>query len=101
MHTLMVLYGEPTDPEKFREYYQHTHLPIARKLPGVRATRHSINLAAAEGESPFIAVFEADFDSAEAMAAALSAPEGAAAVADVPNFATGGVQIVHFAATLG
>src|SRR6478735_4061934 len=60
MHTLMVLYGEPTDPEKFREYYQHTHLQIARKLPGVRATRHSINLAAAEGESPFIAVFEAD-----------------------------------------
>ncbi|RZL77297.1 MAG: EthD family reductase [Rhodococcus sp. (in: high G+C Gram-positive bacteria)] len=101
MHTLMVLYGQPTDPEKFREYYQHTHLSIAQKLPGVRATRHSVHLAGAEGESPFIAVFEADFNSAEAMAAALASPEGAEAVADVPNFATGGVQILHFAAALG
>ncbi|MBC2637871.1 MULTISPECIES: EthD family reductase [unclassified Rhodococcus (in: high G+C Gram-positive bacteria)] len=100
MHTLMVLYGQPTDPDQFREYYQNTHLSIAHKLPGVRASRHSVNLAAAEGESPFIAVFEADFDSAEAMAEALSSPEGAEAVADLPNFATGGVQIVHFAAVV-
>ncbi|ANS32521.1 EthD family reductase [Rhodococcus opacus] len=100
MHTLMVLYGQPTDPEKFREYYQHTHLPIAQKLPGVRATRRSVNLAGVEGESPFIAIFEADFDSAEAMSVALSSPEGAEVVADVPNFATGGVQIMHFAAAL-
>ncbi|PBC51930.1 ethyl tert-butyl ether degradation protein EthD [Rhodococcus sp. ACS1] len=97
MHTLMVLYGPPTDPEAFRTYYRDTHLPIARKLPGVRAIRHTVDVAAAEGDSPFAAIFEADFDSAEEMGAALASTEGAAAQADVPNFATGGVQILHFA----
>ncbi|AII10863.1 EthD family reductase [Rhodococcus opacus] len=99
MHTLMVLYGQPTDPEAFRAYYRDTHLPIARKLPGVRAIRHTVDIAAAEGASPFVAIFEADFDSAEDMGAALASPEGAAAQADVPNFATGGVQILHFEPT--
>lgn len=49
MHTLMVLYGPPTDPEAFRTYYQNTHLPIARKLPGVRAIRHSGRLDPGSG----------------------------------------------------
>ncbi|MGW4334614.1 EthD family reductase [Rhodococcus koreensis] len=96
MHTLMVLYGPPTDADAFRTYYQDSHLPLARKLPGVRAVRHSLNVSATEGTAPFTALFEADFDSAEAMFAALTSPEGAAARADVPNFATGEVQILHF-----
>ena len=99
MHTLVVLYGRPADPDAFRTYYQGTHLPIARKLPGVRAIRHTVDVAAAEGVTPFVAIFEADFDSAEEMFAALASPEGAAAQADVPHFATGGVQILHFEST--
>ncbi|MDH6287226.1 EthD family reductase [Rhodococcus opacus] len=99
MHTLMVLYGRPADPDAFRTYYQGTHLPIARKLPGVRAIRHTVDVAAAEGATPFVAIFEADFDSAKEMFAALASPEGAAAQADVPHFATGGVQILHFEPT--
>jgi uncharacterized protein (TIGR02118 family) len=96
MHTLLVLYGQPTDPDNFRAYYQDTHLPIAQKLPGIRATRHSVHVGTPDGPPTHIAVFEADFDSAEAMSAALSSPQGADAVADVPNFADGGVQILHF-----
>jgi hypothetical protein len=32
------------------------------------------------------------------MAAALASPAGAAAQADIPNFATGGLEILHFPA---
>ncbi|AII10870.1 EthD family reductase [Rhodococcus opacus] len=98
MYTLMVLYGNTDQPQHFREYYENTHLPIARKLPGVRNTRLSLDISSAEGTSPYCAVFEADFDSAEDMGAALASPEGQAAQQDIPNFATGGVQILHFPA---
>lgn len=101
MYTLAVLYGQPSNPEAFRHHYQTTHLPLAQKLPGVRASRYSLEVSAAEGDSPFFAVFEADFDSAAAMLEALTSPEGAAAQADVSNFATGGAQIIHFPASSG
>ncbi|WFR73038.1 EthD family reductase [Prescottella defluvii] len=96
MYTLMVLYGPADQPQVFREYYENTHLPLARNLPGIRSMRMSLDITAVEGPAPYGAVFEADFDSAEDMIAALSSPEGQAAQADVPNFATGGVQILHF-----
>ncbi|ANS32533.1 EthD family reductase [Rhodococcus opacus] len=99
MHTLMVLYNQPRDPDIFRAYYHDIHLPLARKLPGVRAIRYALDVSATDGDSPFFAIFEADFDSPEAMVAALASDEGATAEADVPNFADG-VQILHFAAVL-
>ncbi|MCU1619016.1 MAG: putative ethyl tert-butyl ether degradation protein [Modestobacter sp.] len=97
MHTLMVLYRPPADRAAFDRHYEQIHLPLARELPGVRAARYSLDVAA-EGDPAFTAVFEADFDSAEDMAAALASPAGAAAQADIPNFATGGLEILHFPA---
>jgi uncharacterized protein (TIGR02118 family) len=98
VHTLMVLYRPPADRAAFNQYYEQAHLPLAQKIPGIRAARYSLDVAAAEGDAAFTAVFEADFDSAEDMAAGLASPEGAAAQADVPNFATGGLEILHFPA---
>jgi hypothetical protein len=37
-----------------------------------------------------------DFASAEAFAAGMQSPEGAAAAGDVPNFATGGGSMSHY-----
>lgn len=98
MHRMTVLYPQPSDPEHFRAYYTATHLPLAAKLPGLRAMRHSLDISAVEGDSPYFAIFEADFDSAEAMVAAMSSPEGVAVVADVPNYSTG-AQVIHFPLT--
>lgn len=96
MYTLLVLYGRPADPGEFRNYYESVHVPIARKIPDVLASRYSLNVTAAEGTSQFAAMFEADFESSDKLFAALASPEGQAAQADVANFATGGVQIFHF-----
>lgn len=97
MHRMLVLYGHPKDPEHFRNYYLNTHLPIAAKMPGIKGARHSFEVAALGADkSPYICAFEADFDSAEALFAALTSPEGQATAADVPNYATGGVTMLHY-----
>jgi uncharacterized protein (TIGR02118 family) len=96
MHRLLVLYPPPTDPDHFRTYYEGTHLPLVAKLPGLRGYRYSFDVAAAEGESPYFAAFEGDFDDASAMGAALESAEGQAALADIPNYATGGAVALNY-----
>ena len=82
MHRLLVLYPPPADPRAFADYYENHHLPIAARLPG--------------RDSPYFCVFEADFDDAAALDAALGSPEGEATAADVPNYATGGAVLLRF-----
>jgi len=96
MHRLLVLYPPPSDPDHFRSYYEDTHLPLAAKFPGLRGYRYSFDVAAAEGESPYFCVFEADFDDAAALSAARESPEGQAVRADVPNYATGGAIVLNY-----
>ena len=96
MRRLLVLYPPPSDPDHFRSYYEGTHLPLAAKLPGLRGYRYSVDVTAPGGESPYFCVFEADFDDAAAYRAALASPEGQAVLADVPNYATGGVVSLNY-----
>ncbi|MDI2030305.1 EthD family reductase [Saccharopolyspora sp. TS4A08] len=95
MHKLLVLYPHPTDPEAFKAHYEGTHLPLAAKLPGMLDHRYSFEVHA-EPESPYFALFEADFPDAATMAAALASPEGRAVQADVPNYATGGAVVLDY-----
>lgn len=96
MHKMVILYPKPTDPAHFREYYVNTHLPLASQIPGMLDWRYGFDVASVAGESPYFAIFEADFADADAMGAAMSSPEAAAAVADVPNYATGGSITLHY-----
>ena len=96
MHRLLVLYPPPADPSAFRAYYEANHLPLAARLPGLRAFRWAFDVAAHGGDSPYFCVFEADFDDAGALDAALASPEGQATAADVPNYATAGAVLLRF-----
>ena len=96
MHTLVVLYGHPLDPEAFRRYYRDVHLPLARNIPGIREFRQSQQLTAPEDSAPYFALFEADFDDEPAMQKAMTSAEGQLANADIPNFATGGVTVFTY-----
>lgn len=96
MHKLVVLYPAPTDPAHFREYYVSTHLPLAEKLPGLLDWRYSFEVASGPGESPYFAIFEADFEDVAALKKALSSLEGAATLADVENYATGGSIALNY-----
>ena len=75
MHRSLALYLPPEDPEAFREYYESTHVPLVKSVPGLRAFRYSFNVSAPEGESPYFAVSEVEWDDAQAYDEALS-PEG-------------------------
>jgi uncharacterized protein (TIGR02118 family) len=97
MHKLLVLYNEPKDPAHFRKYYVETHVPLADKLPGLKASRYSFDAKPlGPGKAPFC-IFEAEFENEAALMAALQSKEGKAVAGDVPNYATGGVTMVHFA----
>ncbi len=93
MHVLTVCYGHPADPAAFDAYYTSTHAPLAAKIPGMASFtfRHCASLDGSP--PPYYVLAELSFDSQEAMNAGLSSPESAAAAADVPNFATGGVTM--------
>ena len=99
MHKILVLYPEPADRAAFEDYYVNKHLPIAAKLPGMKAARYSFGVSGLGDPgtgAPFFAVFEGDFDSQADLAAAVTSPEGQALLADVPNFATGGAVVVNY-----
>jgi uncharacterized protein (TIGR02118 family) len=96
MHKLVVLYPEPTDPDHFRDYYVTTHLPLVARMPGLLAFRYSFDVAATRGESPYFAIFEADFADADAMAASRASAQGQQVAADVANYATGGAVVLHY-----
>ncbi|WP_328455839.1 EthD family reductase [Streptomyces sp. NBC_00386] len=96
MHKLLVLYSKPADPDHFRDYYVTKHLPLVMNWPGLLAWRYSFDVAATKGEAPYFAVFEGDFEDAAAMAAARASPHGQRIAADVANYATGGVAVIHY-----
>jgi uncharacterized protein (TIGR02118 family) len=94
MVKLVALYGHPTDPAAFEEYYANTHLPLVEKVavPRTEATRI---VGTPDGSPPAnYRVFEMWFENMEQLQRALGSPEGQAATGDLPNFATGGVTIL-------
>ena len=67
------------------------------KIPGVKASRCSFDVKLlGPGKAPYFCVFEAEFESEAALMSALASKEGQAVAADVPNYASGGVTMVHF-----
>ena len=88
MARLMVLYGTPKDAAAFDTYYFETHVPLAKKLPGLRKYEVSQGGVGSPGDDSGvhrIAVLQ--FDDMAAIQAAFASPEGQATVADVKVFA--------------
>ena len=95
MAKLFAVYKRPLDPAAFDRYYYATHVPIAKKVPGLRHYEVTSGDVAslAGGPSPYHLVAVLAFDSVAAIQAALVTPEGQATAADLANFATGGVDL--------
>jgi uncharacterized protein (TIGR02118 family) len=96
MTRLTVLYGHPTDPAEFDRYYHEVHIPIARKMQGLKGWTIGKCEAAAPGEQPpYYMIVGLYADSRAALEAILASPEGQATIADVANFATGGATFFY------
>ena len=96
MTRLTVLYGHPEDPDAFDRYYHEVHIPIAKTMKGLKGWTIGKCEAAVPGETPpYYLIVGLYAESRAAMEAILESPEGQATVADVPNFATGGVTFLY------
>jgi len=97
MAKIVALYKKPADASKFDAYYYGTHVPIAKKVPGLRGyevSRGAVN--GVSGPSAYHLVALLEFDSMDAIGRALASPEGQATAADLGNFASGGVDLLVF-----
>lgn len=97
MARLVALYRKPKDPAAFDRYYAATHIPLAKRVPGLR--RYSVSrgpVASASGASDLHLVATLYFDTLPDIHAALASSEGQAAAGDLSNFADGGVDLVFF-----
>ena len=77
--------------------FVHQAVAIAKQIPGLKKYNISTGVVRTPaGPSGVHLVAELNFDSFEALAAGMASPQGQAAAADVPNFATGGVDLYLF-----
>lgn len=97
MARLVVMYKTPRDKAAFDKHYFERHVPIAKRIPGVRHYEVSQGAVATPmGGSDYHLVAILQFDNMAAIQNAFASAEGQAAVADVQTFATGGVDICMF-----
>jgi uncharacterized protein (TIGR02118 family) len=95
MHCLTVTYPAPKEPERFRSYYEGVHLPLARRLPGLRSCSFAYPAKLGRGPVPYC-IFQGFFADEAAMMAALQSEIGAKVAADVPNYSPEGATLFHF-----
>lgn len=91
-----MLYDTPQDPEEFDRHYREIHVPLTKKIPGLRRYTLSRNTRVVRGERPYYLVAEMEWDDMAALQAAFASPEGIAAGEDVEKFAGDGVTSLIF-----
>src|ERR1700722_10911652 len=97
MARLVVMYKTPADTAAFDKYYFGKHVPLANKIPGLK--KYEVNkgpVATPAGPSGIHLIAILHFDDMAAIEKAFASPEGQAAAADLPNFASGGAELYFF-----
>ncbi|MGA9640477.1 MAG: EthD family reductase [Terriglobales bacterium] len=89
MAQLMVMYKMPKDAAAFDKHYFEAHIPIAKKIPGLRKYEISKGpIVTPLGASGFHLIATLHFDDMAAVQQAFASGEGLAAAADVLTFTT-------------
>ena len=97
MAQVVVMYKTPKDTAAFDKHYSEIHIPLAKKIPGLRKYQVSKGpVGTPAGPSGFHLIATLHFDDVAAVKAGFGSPEGKAAGADVAKFATGGADMIIF-----
>jgi uncharacterized protein (TIGR02118 family) len=97
MAHVVVMYKTPKDAAAFDKHYSETHIPLAKKIPGLRKYQISRGpVATPAGPSAYHLIATLHFDDLAAIQTGFGSPEGKAAGADVAKFATGGADMIMF-----
>jgi len=94
MPQILVLYNTPADAAAFDKYYHETHIPLAKRIPGLRSYRISAAPPRVLAGNPAHLVAELTFDTMADLDAARASPEGQATAGDLANFAQAGVSLL-------
>lgn len=88
MAQMIVLYKAPKDPATFDQQYREVHIPLAKRLPGLR--RYEVSQGPVNtpfGSSSYRLVAALHFDDMQAMQSTFASPEGRAAGAHAMSLA--------------
>jgi len=94
---ILLIYKTPKDAAAFDKHYLDTHIPLAKKLPGLRkyeVSQGPVQIPA--GPYNFYFVVTLHFDNLAAIQKAMMSPQGQAAAADVPTFTTDPPYVLLF-----
>jgi len=99
MARMVVIYKRPADVKAFEKHYFETHIPLAKKIPGLRkyeVSRGPVTVVAGPPDAYLIGTLY--FDDLDAIKQAFASPEGQAAAADRRLYAPddSGVQMFLF-----
>ena len=99
MAGMVVIYRRPADVKAFEKHYFETHIPLAKKIPGLRkyeVSRGPITVVA--GPSDVYLIGTLYFDDLDALKRGFESPEGKAAGADRRLYAPdeSGIQMFLF-----
>jgi uncharacterized protein (TIGR02118 family) len=94
MVKLVALYRKPADPAAFDKAYFETHVPLVKKVPGLRRIEVARVTGAPRGEPDFILLAEMYFDDKAALERAMSSPENMEAGKNLMGFARGLVTFI-------
>ena len=88
MVRLIILWkNRPTDVEAFERHYREVHIPLAKKMAGLRRYTVSRNASVVRGDEPHYRIAELDWDDMASLRRAVESPEGRAVSDDVANLA--------------
>jgi uncharacterized protein (TIGR02118 family) len=99
MARMVVIYKKPDDVKAFEKHYFETHIPLAKKIPGLRKYEISRGpVTVLVGPPDVYLIGTVQFDDLDAMKKAFASPEGRAAAADRQIYAPDdtGVQMFLF-----
>ena len=99
MARMVVIYKKPADVKAFEKHYFETHIPLAKKIPGLRKYEISRGpVTAVAGPPDVYLIGTLYFDDLDAIKKAFASPEGQAAAADRRLYAPddSGVQMFLF-----
>ena len=88
MIKLIALYKKPADIPAFEKHYYDIHIPLIKKIPGLRKLELTAITGAPIGEVKYHLMAEMYYDSVDAMNAANASPEGKASARDLMSFAS-------------
>jgi uncharacterized protein (TIGR02118 family) len=77
----LALYETPHDPAAFDRHYHQAHIPLIRRLPGLRRCAISRDITALHGV-PYYLIAELEWDTLDELQAAFASPQGRATAAD-------------------